>query len=102
MKTLIISLLISSFAMASTPAKENSLSDMYTVKVQEESEGVKKIRIAVGLQQKQIVIKSINNLCVQRNLSCSLSESGSGIISYIDLEVKGSKSDLKNIEKLIK
>lgn len=100
MKFLIL-LLISFQVFASSPKRSYTISDLSSTNVIEVANGYRKISILVGVQRKSFVLKSINNICLKKEVSCKIEDDEKIPLSKLTLEVKGKEDQIKNIEKMI-
>lgn len=100
MKTIIL-LLMALNCFASSPKRTYVISDISSITIIEESKVYKKISILTGIQKKEMIIASINRICLNKEISCKLSDNNTIPLSRLILEVSGTENSIKNIEKLI-
>lgn len=101
MKVLFFLIIMISNTFASSPKRTYTISDLASISILEDKGTYKKISILVGVQRKNFLIQSINNLCLKKDISCKMNDDNVVPLSKIILEISGNSESLKNIEKLI-
>lgn len=97
MKFSLFILIFSSQIFASTPKKDSVMIDLLSKKETLSKQGIREIEILVGSGKKGLILRSISNLCILKNLSCEVEDSSDQIISTIKLKAVGKESDLVNL-----